>query len=86
MLADQDSNTNAVTIYVKLLNEGTNVFRPTSALVRDQNAYLILGDDKYDPEDEIWEFTPGSLVYVATRHDQTGEYLVAVAHAIALPL
>ena len=52
------------TIYVKLLNEGTEVYRPVTATHISGNRYQVEGFDIYDPEDELWEFPPGCYVNV----------------------
>ncbi len=50
-------------VYVELLDEGSPVIRPTLAMpVAD--GYRLLPTAGYDPEDEHWEFTPGSIVRV----------------------
>ena len=51
-----------VKIYVQLLEEGTPTARPTEALALGDGVYKILQPDDYDPDDEMWEFPPGSLV------------------------
>jgi hypothetical protein len=59
------------TVYVRLLDEGTDVFRPVSAqLVRD-STYLLGGENIFDPEDEHWEFPPGTTVNVEARRKGT---------------
>jgi hypothetical protein len=74
-------NTN--TIYVKLLDEDIDVWRPVLA-VKDniKNAYLILDiPENTMPQNEVWEFKPGSLVIVK-EHEAGGEkILVALEHA-----
>ncbi len=65
------------TIYIKLLEEGTKVYRPVPAIEVKKNVYEIKGDNIYDPEDEIWEFKPGVHV-VAEERELDGE-LVLVA-------
>lgn len=48
-------------IFVYLLNEGTDVWRPVKARKISQYVYQIIGiDDEHS--DEQWEFTEGSLV------------------------
>ena len=49
------------TIYVKLLDEGTSVWRPVSALKDSAGAYTIADSEKV-PADEVWEFTPRQRV------------------------
>ena len=64
-------------IYVALLHEGTAVWRPTLAEPCGGNTFLVLGPL---PENEQWEFAPGTLVQVAERVFAGGERaLVAVA-------
>ena len=72
------SNTNTVELQVRLLNEGTTVSRPTQALDMGDGIFELLPTPDYDPEDEEWEFPPGSLVRVERRSDAKGEYLIAV--------
>jgi hypothetical protein len=50
------------TIYIRLLNEGTDVWRPTLGEKIEDNVYKILPKDDYDPELEEWEFIPGTIV------------------------
>ncbi|MBB5316090.1 hypothetical protein [Tunturibacter empetritectus] len=52
------------TVYVKLFEEAVDVIRPTSAVSLGQGKYQLLPPDNYDPEDEHWEFVPGSIVEV----------------------
>lgn len=49
------------TIYVKLLDEGTSVWRPVNALKDSAGTYTI-ADSETVPADEVWEFTPGQRV------------------------
>ena len=66
------------TIYVYLLNEGTDSWRPSNAVQVGPKTYR-LEPDKYDPEDEEWEFTPGTIVECEPKMFQSGETaLVAV--------
>lgn len=51
-----------ITVYVRLLDEGTEVARPTLAEEVEPSVYRLLPTQDYDPEDETWEFPPGSLV------------------------
>jgi hypothetical protein len=54
-------------IYVKLLNEGTEVYRPVPAKTIGESVYLIDGSVAYDAADETWEYPPGSRVQVTQR-------------------
>ena len=65
------------TIYIKLLNEGTNVYRPVPSLKKDDNIYEVLGKDIYDSQDETWEFPPGSIVVCEWQKLSGGDCLVA---------
>ncbi len=74
------------TIYIRLLNEGTEVFRPTTAEPVGGAQFKVLPTSNYDPEDEEWEFVPGSLVECEQRKLEGEEVLVAVkAHYDAPP-
>jgi hypothetical protein len=47
-----------VTIYMPLLDEGTEVWRPVEA-IREGDDYLVLGPM---PSEETWMFAPGIVV------------------------
>lgn len=66
------------TVYVALLDEGANVWRPVPARKVAESVYELLSPPDYDPDDETWEFPPGSVVQCAPRHTSGGEHLVAV--------
>jgi len=74
-------NVRKETIYIELRNEGTPVWRPASALQVGQHTYVILPTPNYDPEDEEWQFPPGSIVVGQMQMKSGGDVLVAVAHA-----
>ena len=65
-------------IFVKLLNEGTEVYRPVPAELIKAGIYKLKGDDIYNPEDEQWEFSPGTQVVVTEKFLSNGIELVAV--------
>lgn len=48
-------------IFVRLLDEGVDVWRPVQAQRLRADIYRIL-DQPYDRETERWEFTPGDEV------------------------
>lgn len=58
------SNTSSqmITIYVRLLDEGTAVYRPVPALAQDASTCVLCGTDIYNPAVENWEFLPGTRV------------------------
>jgi hypothetical protein len=49
------------TIYVKLVGEGVEVWRPVKAEHLRDDVYLIV-DQPYDRDSETWQFGPGSSV------------------------
>ena len=55
-------DTNKVKIYVPLLNEGTDVIRPTEGYLVRPGIYVLLPTPDYDPACEEWAFLPGSMV------------------------
>jgi hypothetical protein len=57
MSADQGLNTETV-VYVRLLDEGTEVWRPTRAAPLPDGTFEIAEPEGYDPELETWEFPP----------------------------
>ena len=65
-------------IYIKLLNEGTEVYRPVISEKLNDNVYEVGGAEIYNPNDETWEFQPGSHVIVKHQQLQSGKFLVAV--------
>jgi hypothetical protein len=64
-----------------LLDEGTDVFRPTLADRTSDGFYKLRSTEDYDPEDEHWEFLPGQVVKCKSMKLHGGERLVAVALA-----
>lgn len=49
-------------VFVRLVGEGTDVWRPTQARKRKDGSFELLPTPDYDPADETWEFPPGSIV------------------------
>ena len=49
-------------IYIPLLGEGVPVVRPAMGQKIKDNIFEVLESKQYDPEDEDWEFVPGSCV------------------------
>ena len=66
------------TIYIRLLNEGTEVLRPTEVEELQDGVFKLRPTPDYDPEDEHWEFSPGSLVRGVIRKLEGETVLVAV--------
>lgn len=69
-----------IKIYVQLLEEGVDTARPTQAIPLEGGTYKLLPTEDYDPEDEIWEFLPGSVVKALNTTDDKGHsILLAIA-------
>lgn len=66
------------TIYVKLLDEGTDVWRPVDAERISDSVYRLVGTQD---DTEKWEFASGSRVYVEKRNLASGSEVVAVGLA-----
>jgi hypothetical protein len=47
------------TIYIALIDEGVDVWRPVKAKPMGDDLFLLLGPV---PPDELWEFQPGQVV------------------------
>ena len=70
MSAEMVSSTDTIELYIPLLNEGTDVLRPTRGLVLGPEIAQVLATVGYDPTDEEWEFPPGTRVrYDAETRD-----------------
>jgi hypothetical protein len=68
------------TIYVQLLDEAVDAWRPIEARLAAEDSYVVQ-PQRYDRESERWEFEPGSRV-VCEERDLDGEtVLVAVTQA-----
>jgi hypothetical protein len=65
-------------IYIQLLEEHTKVYRPVPAVAIKDNVYKVGGVEIYDPEDEIWEFPPGTCVLVEEQILDGENVLVAI--------
>jgi len=65
-------------IYVQLLEDGTKVYRPVPANKIENGIYEVAGFEIYDPEDETWEFPPGTHVVVEEQNLEGETVLVAI--------
>lgn len=63
---------------MRLLNEGTEVSRPTLAREVAGGLYEVLPTVDYDPADEEWELPPGARVRIEKRKAKDGDYFIAV--------
>ena len=70
--------TEPVTIYVALMNEDVEVWRPVRATPMGKHRYRLPNDA---PEGETWEFAPGATVVAEERPLSEGPALVAVGRA-----
>ena len=68
-----------VEIHIRLLHEGTECSRPTQALDLGNGLFKVLPTASYDPEDEVWEFPPDSIVRSEVRQSGGNEFLLAVS-------
>lgn len=68
-------------IFVPLLDEGINVWRPTQAERLADGSYRVLPTPDYDPTDEVWEFPPDSRVICEMKRLSDGVMLTAVRFA-----
>ncbi len=66
-----------IQVYVQLLNEGTLVYRPTRGTIVGPLVVRLEATPDYDPDDEEWEFLPGSTVAIETLMLSEGAHLVA---------
>ena len=63
---------------MRLLNDGTEVFRSTRALKLGGGLFKLVASPGYDPADERWEHLPGATVRVELHHGVTGDFPIAV--------
>ncbi len=57
----------AIVVCVQILNEPVELWREIPAQQISDTVYILEGYDLHDPDDECWEFTPGTSVYVEER-------------------
>lgn len=67
-------------IYVALVDEGVDVWKPVIAEHLNRNVYQIL-DQPYDREAESWQFEPGEIVLCEMIKSSEGLILAAVTKA-----
>ena len=80
MSAAMASSTDLATVFVRILDEGTDVWRPVKAVRLGATTYRIADDPV--PEDEAWVFQPGDIVVVERRQGEgCEETLIAMAQA-----
>jgi hypothetical protein len=67
-------------IFVSLLDERVDVWRPVRAKHLRENIYKII-EQPYDREDERWQFEPGDEVVCELVEANEGQILAATRHA-----
>jgi hypothetical protein len=67
-----------IELHVRLLNDGTEVFRPTRALKLGGGLFKLIASADYDPNHETWEHLPGATVRVVLHHGYRGDFPLAV--------
>ena len=72
-----DSSTKTIEVYVRLLNEGSEVFRPTHATQLREGLFRLMATPDYDPEDEEWEILPDATIRIEMHHGASGDFLLA---------
>lgn len=65
-------------VAVRLLEEGVNAARWVPAKKLKENIYKLFPTQNYDPEDETWEFLPGSIVRCEVSDEFAEPCLLAV--------
>ena len=73
-----DSRIEEEIIYVQLLNEGTQVWRPMWAEKLEENIYRVKTSVDYGQIDEELEFKPNEIVICEKRELSEGNHLVAM--------
>jgi len=66
-------------VHVRLLDEGTDCSRPVTALEVAAGIFSLIPSEDYDPDDEKWEFPPGSLVKVVQLQSGSESFTLAIA-------
>lgn len=74
-------STDEIVLYVPLLNEGTDVLRPTTGIVIQPDVVRVIATPDYDPRLEEWEFPPGSTVQ-CIKEQRDGREIVVARHRI----
>ena len=72
--------TSVVRIYIALLDEGVDVWRPVQAEHLSSNVYRILSQP-YDRTVEHWQFEPGDVVLCEMVESSNGRILAATRRA-----
>ena len=73
---------NTETIYVRLLDEAVDVWRPVTAETLDGGRYRIISENT-DPDDEKWEFETGDVVHCVEKELMDGTKCVSRLVAVS---
>ena len=76
-MSEETVSCTSVEIYVPLLNEGTDVCRPTKGVPLGEMRFKVLPTPGYSSDSEEWAFPPGSVVECNTEKRGGREILVA---------
>ncbi len=72
-------------VYVRLIDEGSDVFRPVDARRLSDHVFEIT--DEWQDPDEVWEFTCGDHVFCIDHTFKDGSQgLIAVSDAPSSPI
>lgn len=77
-------STDVIPLHIPLLNEGTDVLRPTTGVFVAPDVVRVQATDDYDPDDEEWQFPPGSEVRCVA--ELRGGVQILVARSMAREL
>lgn len=72
--------TNGTVIFVRLMDEGIDVWRPVRAEELTGSNFMI-AEQPYDREAESWEFEPGERVHCSLLDNGDGEFWGATSRA-----
>lgn len=70
------------TVHVTLLEEGSPTAKRVEAIKLKSGFYELLEPEDYDPEDEIWEFLPGSVVKIEKTIDANGKKILLAVEKV----
>ena len=81
-MSEPQATSTDVIVYVRLLDEGVDVWRPVPAAPLSDGTFRLTEPEDYDPETETWEFPPRTRVRCQTKRFAGGkDGLVAVQAA-----
>ncbi len=66
-------------IYVRLLNEGTEVWKPYKGEQISSKVYRLISEQELDENNVKPEFKPGDIVRVEIKKFSDGQFLTAFA-------